>query len=135
LSGDCVNDLINIAKLHPRCDRMSKINKQRSRHYKWQDVCDGWPLVETDELSVKQEKMPPKTCEVRHFHREARQFFYVLSGHLSMEIDGTLVILGANDGLEVAPKTRHQARNESAEPVEFLVVSTPTTTNDKHLVE
>ena len=114
---------------------MGKINKLRAKHYQWQVVCDGWPLVVTNDLSVKQEKMPPETCEVRHFHKEARQFFYILSGHLSIEIDGAVIILGANDGLEIAPGSIHQARNEGTEPVEFLVVSTPTTTNDRHLVK
>lgn len=54
------------------------------------DGCDGWHLLRGEELSVIQERMPPKTSEVAHFHTRSRQFFYVISGTLSILLAGKL---------------------------------------------
>ena len=75
--------------------------------------------------------MPPKTSERRHFHSKARQFFYVLSGSLTMELDGVTHCLFARSGIEIPPGANHQARNDGANDVYFLVISTPTTRGDR----
>jgi len=87
--------------------------------------------VRTPELSVIEEEMPPGSEEVRHRHSRSRQFFYVLRGMLTMECDGVRQVLSAGSGLEIAPGTAHQARNESAEPVQFLVISQPPSHGDR----
>ncbi|SLN09538.1 Cupin domain protein [Roseovarius gaetbuli] len=110
---------------------MSIINTSRAARYQWQGTCDGWPLVAQPGLSVTQERMPPGTSEERHFHARARQFFYVLSGVLCMEVDGAVFHLSAQDGMEIAPNTPHQARNDSESDVEFLVISAPGTQGDR----
>lgn len=110
---------------------MSIINTSRAAQYHWQGTCDGWPLVAQPGLSVKQERMPPATFEDRHFHLRARQFFYVLSGVLCMEVDGEMFHLSAQDGIEIAPNTPHQARNDSKSDLEFLVISAPGTQGDR----
>jgi len=63
---------------------------QTAEHYTWGDGCDGWHLLRGEELSVIQERMPPKTSEVAHFHTRSRQFFYVISGTLSILLAGKL---------------------------------------------
>ncbi|MBT8153978.1 cupin domain-containing protein [Epibacterium ulvae] len=113
---------------------MNITNKEKAAHYLWQDVCDGWPFVATEALSVKQEKMPPDTYEIRHFHKIATQFFYVLSGVLTLEVEGSIIKLSAQDGLQIDNGTVHQARNEDGTAAEFLVVSSPSTANDRHEV-
>ena len=99
--------------------------------YRWGTGCLGWHLVRTDSLSVIQETMPPRTEEVRHRHRRARQFFYVLRGTLMLDCDGVRHQLAPGTGLEIAPMTPHQVRNESAEYAEFLVVSQPPSHGDR----
>lgn len=42
---------------------MKKVDRQSARHYFWQEICDGWHLVERDDLSIIAEKMPPNTSE------------------------------------------------------------------------
>ena len=49
---------------------MSIKNIQNSENYKWGKNCDGWKLVDTNSLSVIQEKMPPKTEENLHFQSQ-----------------------------------------------------------------
>ena len=113
---------------------MDIVNKKQAAHYLWQDLCDGWPLVDTEELSVKQEKMPPNTHEIRHIHKVATQFFYVLSGVQTLEVEGSTTKLSAQDGLQIDSGMVHQARNEDGLAVEFLVVSSPPTANDRYEV-
>ncbi len=108
-----------------------KISKNVAEHYIWGEVCDGWHLVKQPELSVIHERMPAGSAEVRHYHERSRQFFFVLSGVLTMERDGTTETLQPHDGLEISPGVPHQARNEHADDVEFLVISHPTTRGDR----
>ena len=110
---------------------LSKISIGTAEHYTWAGRCDGWHLVNRPELSVIQERMPPATAEVRHRHRSARQFFYVLRGTAHLEAGGTDHDLTAGEGLEVAPGTPHQMSNRSEAEVEFIVVSQPHSHGDR----
>ena len=100
-------------------------------HYGWGDACDGWHLVRSENLSVIQERMPPGAMEQRHFHVHARQFFYVLKGELTMELEDRLLVLGTRQGLEIAPGRAHQAMNRTNADVSFLVVSQPPSHGDR----
>jgi mannose-6-phosphate isomerase-like protein (cupin superfamily) len=71
--------------------------------------------------------MPAGTSEVRHFHAKARQFFFVLSGKVTLEIGGSRDDLGQYEGAEVPPGVPHQIFNNSEAEVEFLVISQPST--------
>ena len=109
----------------------SPVNRTASDHYLWGGTSDGWHLVRTAALSVIEERMPAGAAEVRHRHAHSRQFFYVLSGTLTMEAEGTRHRLAARTGLEIPPGTSHQALNDSDADVEFLVVSTPPSHGDR----
>ncbi len=104
---------------------VKKISTENAEHYTWGEVCDGWHLVKQSSLSVIKEQMPPGPAEVRHLHRRARQFFYVLSGVFVIEVDGLPVDLGPGEGLEITPGVAHQVKNHSSVDIEFLVVSQP----------
>lgn len=108
-----------------------KVETGSSQHYNWGESCDGWVLSPTPDQLVLEERMPPDTSERRHFHLKARQFFYVLTGSLTMELDGLTYSIPARAGIEIPPGARHQARNESAADVHFLVISSPTTRGDR----
>lgn len=111
-----------------------KISKENAEHYIWGGRCDGWHLVKRDELSVIHERMPAGTAEVRHYHEQARQFFFVLQGTATLEVDGERQVILPFQGVEVPPHVPHQMINESAEDVEFLVISQPTTRGDRVVV-
>lgn len=108
-----------------------KRSLENSEHYNWGDGCHGWILSQAGDLAIIQERMPPHTAERRHFHDRARQFFYILSGELVMDLEDGPHLLTPGSGIEVEPGTRHQARNESDEDVHFLVASSPTTRGDR----
>ncbi|MEO5923429.1 MAG: cupin domain-containing protein [Bryobacteraceae bacterium] len=107
------------------------IDRNTAQHYTWGDACDGWHLLANPTLSVIEECMPPGTSEVRHLHNRAEQFFYVLAGSLTIEVDGQTSTLSAHQGLHVPAGRPHQVCNLSDTPVDFLVVSTPRSHGDR----
>jgi mannose-6-phosphate isomerase-like protein (cupin superfamily) len=100
-------------------------------HYLWGEVCDGWHLVRGEHLSVIEERMPPGSQEQRHFHQKSRQFFYVIEGELTLEVEGRIHTLVLRQGLEIAPGKPHQAFNRSGRDARFLVISQPPSHGDR----
>jgi mannose-6-phosphate isomerase-like protein (cupin superfamily) len=114
-------------------NEISPISKETSEHYTWGGRCDGWHLLKNPKLSVIQERMPPGTAEVRHFHHWAQQFFYILSGEAVMEVDKQRVTLPAGQVIWIPAGTPHQMRNDSGADVDFLVVSQPPSHGDREI--
>ena len=111
------------------------ISTENAEHYTWGSGCDGWHLVKSDSLSVIQERMPPGTSEVKHYHQKARQFFYILAGEATMEIDRETFQLKANEGVEIPPFVAHQMRNDSSNDLIFTVTSVPKSHGDRVVVD
>ena len=109
----------------------SPVSIGNAEHYRWGEGCDGWHLVRTEALSVIEERMPPLTSEQRHTHERAHQFFYVLQGELTLEIEGEGHLLTMGDGVEVVPGQTHQALNRSKVDVRFIVTSQPASHGDR----
>ena len=111
------------------------ISTKSAEHYKWggpqASDCDGWHLVKTPELSIIEELMPPATSEARHSHVHARQFFFVLEGELTIEVEHHDFVLHPGEGLEIAPGQNHQAINRGTTPARFLVTSQPASQGDR----
>jgi mannose-6-phosphate isomerase-like protein (cupin superfamily) len=110
---------------------MAVISIETAEHYDWGDGCDGWHLVRAAGLAVIEERMPAGTAERRHRHERSRQFFYVLEGELTMEVEGEEHRIAAHAGLEIAPGAAHQALNRSPHDVRFIVISQPPSHGDR----
>ena len=106
-------------------------NKLNTEHYFWGDKCEGFHLVKSDSLSVIQEIMPPDSSEQLHFHNRAEQFFYILNGTAVFEIEGKKTKLEKGCGISILPKLKHIIKNCGDDDLEFLVISQPTTKNDR----
>jgi mannose-6-phosphate isomerase-like protein (cupin superfamily) len=89
------------------------IHKKTAEHYTWGEICDGWHLLKGETLSVIEERILSGGSEIPHHHAHARQFFYVLAGALSFEMNGGVVDVASRQGIEI------------------LVVSNPPTTGDR----
>ena len=111
------------------------ISTKDAEHYTWGDNCDGWHLVKNDLLSVIQEVMPPGTDEAWHYHDQAQQFFYVLSGEAVMEVNGEEINIQTGHGLPIPNKIPHKIKNVSGEPVHFLVISQPRSHGDRVVLQ
>jgi mannose-6-phosphate isomerase-like protein (cupin superfamily) len=107
------------------------IDRNTAEHYLWGQNCDGWHLLKSPEVSIIQERMFSNTFEVRHLHNHSRQFFYILSGEASIEVNGEIQNLQTGQGIEIPPQTLHQMMNRSNYVVEFIVVSCPPSHADR----
>ena len=99
--------------------------------YKWGDNCLGWHLLESKDLSVIEEKMPPNTSETLHFHERAQQLFYIISGIASFTIEQEKVEAKAGESIHIPPKTIHQISNLQRTDLHFLVISQPKSHGDR----
>lgn len=94
-------------------------------------VCEGWHLIKRDDISVIQERVPAGGAETMHYHEIARQFFYILEGEAMMTFEDGEVALQKGQGIEIAPRLKHQFKNRSPADVHFLVISVPSTRGDR----
>lgn len=107
------------------------VDTTNTEHYTWGIDCDGWHLVKSDNLSVIEERMPPNRKEERHVHTKSRQFFFVLEGELTLEVEHHDFVIPAGKGVEVAPGQAHQAMNRSHADVRMMVISQPPSHGDR----
>jgi mannose-6-phosphate isomerase-like protein (cupin superfamily) len=111
------------------------VSKDTAEHYVWGGDCDGWALLPRQDLNIIHERMPSGRQETTHRHDAARQFFFVLSGELTMRMADGDHRIPTGAGLEIPPGVAHQAANTSGADVEFLVISHPTTRGDRVDIE
>jgi enamine deaminase RidA (YjgF/YER057c/UK114 family) len=86
-----------------------------------------------EKLSVIEERMPPGTAEVAHYHRRSQQFFYILGGEASFDLNGLVVRLKARQGVHVPAGVPHHISNPSKKTLEFIVISDPPSHGDRVL--
>lgn len=107
---------------------------QNSEHYFWGENCDSWILQDSENLVVKQEKMPPQTSEKLHYHEKAQQFFFILSGEATFYVEDEKFQVKFGEGISILSNKKHKIANETSEDLEFLVISSSKTENDRILV-
>ena len=110
---------------------MPTIETKNARHYKWGNNCDGWFLVENKAQCIIQERVPSGEFETRHYHQHSHQFFFILSGIATFEIDGKTHTLTAHQGIEIKAGQVHQLSNHHTDDLHFTVTSTPPSHGDK----
>src|SRR5690606_7058276 len=104
-----------------------KKSRENSEHYIWGNNCSGWHLVKSQSLSVIEELMPPHTQEKKHYHNFSQQFFRILKGKATFEIENDIVEIEEGNGIHILPKIKHRIRNDQSVNLEFIVISEPTT--------
>lgn len=110
------------------------VSTKNTEHYTWGGDCDGWHLLKLSAASVIQERMPPGRAETRHVHQRSQQFFFLLSGQVTLEVDGEAFRLRKQQGCYVAAGLPHSLRNEGRGAAEFLVISVPPSHGDRRPV-
>ena len=110
---------------------MKIVNIENTDHYKWGNDSDGWHLLNSENLSVIEENVPPEEKEERHYHNESQQFFYILSGVAHLEISGKVFEIHAGSGIHVPAKEPHQLINNGEVNLRFLVISQPKSHGDR----
>ena len=108
-----------------------KITKTNSEEYDWGEKCKGWHLVNSKELSIIQELMPPKTKETSHKHSKSQQFFYILNGQATFVIEEKEYLIDKKQGIHIKPNVIHQIKNKTDKDLEFIVISQPHSHGDR----
>ena len=108
---------------------------QSLKHYQWANVCDSWNLVDNVGLSVKQEVMPTGTSEQLHYHEKTQQFFFILAGTATLEIEGNQIEVSPHEGLQVLRGEKHRIINNGKTNLEFILCSQPSISNDRINIE
>ncbi len=108
-----------------------KTSKKNSEHYYWGNNCSGWHLVKSKNLSVIEELMPAETSEQKHYHNFSEQYFYILNGTATFEIENEIFEVNKWEGIHIYPQVVHCIRNKKSADLEFLVISQPTSRGDR----
>ncbi|NCD72155.1 cupin domain-containing protein [Mucilaginibacter agri] len=103
----------------------------RGAPYAWGDNCLAWNLIDRDDLSIKQELMPAGTAEQLHYHNKANQFFFILKGAATFEIDTVQTVITEHQGIEIKAGQQHRIMNLGTGDLEFILYSQPSTKNDR----
>ena len=106
-------------------------NISNVEHYQWGNNCDGWRLRDLSSLSVIQERMSPHTAEAFHYHLNAQQFFFILKGSLTFEVEKEVFVVKKGQGFHIVPQAIHKVLNNSEIDAYFLVISEPLTKGDR----
>lgn len=107
------------------------MSRDNAAHYVWGEGCDGWRLVDSEALSIIEERMPPGASEAPHLHRRAEQFFYVLEGEAEFHLEGERHRVTPGCGLHIPPGVRHRVVNAGAADLRFVLTSRPNTRGDR----
>jgi mannose-6-phosphate isomerase-like protein (cupin superfamily) len=107
------------------------VSIENSEHSMWGTICDGWHLLQREEISIIEERVPAGGAEGMHSHNAARQFFYIHEGEGTMIFEHQKVILQKKQGVGIVPQIKHQFENRSAGDVHFLVISVPHAKGDR----
>lgn len=75
--------------------------------------------------------MPADTSEGLHFHSKAQQFFFILKGKATFQIEGEIFEVEENTGFHILPHQKHRIFNHTEQPLEFLVISEPKSHGDR----
>ncbi|GEO09689.1 cupin domain-containing protein [Segetibacter aerophilus] len=108
------------------------VSTSNATKYVWGKNCEAWNLLNNDSLSIKHEKMPHGAEEILHYHKQSQQFFYILKGRAVFEVDEVIVIVHEGEGLHLEAGRRHRIMNKDEGALEFLVISQPSTSSDRH---
>lgn len=108
-----------------------KKTKKNSEHYHWGNNCSGWHLVKSENLSVIEESIPANTSEEKHFHNFSEQYFHILNGTATFDIENEVLEVNKGEGTHINPQVIHQIKNEKTVDLEFIIISQPTAKEDR----
>ena len=100
-------------------------SKKNSEFYSWGDNCKAWQLVNSKDMSVIQEIMPPNSEEQLHFHTKTQQFFFVLAGKAEFTFGNEKAVVQSGSGIHIIKGQAHKVKNTTNKNLELLVISQP----------
>lgn len=81
--------------------------------------------------SVAEIRHPPGTASLEHYHMEAEEVYFVLSGRGGIRVDGETRSIGPGDVVVIVPGQRHKVWQEGEVELVLLVTCVPAYTVDE----
>jgi len=75
--------------------------------------------------------MPPGTSENLHYHQTAQQFFFILKGEATFEVEKEMYNVREGQGFLIPPIKKLLILNRTDRPAEFTVASEPKSHGDR----
>lgn len=107
------------------------ISVNNADHYIWGENNHGWHLLKNNDLSVIEERMDPRSSEHLHYHEQAQQLFYILSGEAIFELEEKQIHLAPGETIHIPPGMSHKISNTGSTYLRFLVISNPKSHGDR----
>jgi len=107
------------------------VDISNSEQYSWGQKAVGWHLLKAGNLSVISEKMPKGAAERMHYHEKTQQFFYVLSGEATFEVNGAIHVVKQHQGIAINPGEKHKVTNFADQDLEIMVISSQPSHGDR----
>ena len=76
-------------------------------------------------MSIKVEEIPVAGHSDAHYHKESREFFFILEGRAKVDLTEGGYVLKKFDGIEISTESMHQISNIGEEKLLFLLISWP----------
>ena len=73
--------------------------------------------------SLAEASLPPGSATERHYHKQSEEFYFVLEGEGTMEIDGETKPVAVGDAILIPPGAWHQIKASSG--LRFLCCCAP----------
>ncbi len=78
-------------------------------------------MISGQVMMVNWAKLPQGSAFQRHFHEDMQEVFVMLSGPVTMTVDGEPQELAAGDAIIISPREIHEMQNDSEQDVEYVV--------------
>ncbi len=80
--------------------------------------------------SLAQIVIPPGKASRKHYHPDAEESYYILSGTAQMELDGKHATLNPGDSVVILPDQVHEISNTGTDDLVLLAICVPPWTPD-----
>lgn len=105
-------------------------SRDRARPFVTSDGSTIRSLLDRSNAPVLHQSLAEATLEAgnstrRHYHRAAEEFYYLLEGRGTIEIDGRRRQVGPGDAILIPPGARHQLLADADHDVRLLCCCSP----------
>ena len=78
-----------------------------------------------EKQSLAEASLPTDAATDRHYHKESEEFYFILEGKGTMEIDGETQQVNPGDGILIPREAWHQLTADQGEPLRLLCCCAP----------
>jgi mannose-6-phosphate isomerase-like protein (cupin superfamily) len=119
---------------------MEAVNRDKVRSFITKDTSEIREILAPRNSSIKHQSLaearllPGRSTE-EHYHIQAEEIYYILSGSGQMIIDGEQRDVKKHDGIAILPRARHRITNTGKGDLIFLCCCAPAYEHDDTVIK